>query len=124
LADSAHYDSGYPKSVSLEQTERAIACVPYLRSHAERIYAPVVQSQIERAIRLAEKLKGRELSSPFTARDVYNRSWELLNTSEWAQEAIGYLVQAGWLREGHVATTDRGGRPTIQYYSVLVESKN
>jgi putative DNA primase/helicase len=115
LADSIFYGRKL-ESVSYESTERAIAWAPYIVSHAQRIYAPVLQNDRERAIKLAEKLKCGRLTSPFTVRDVYSKNWELLNTSDVVHQAATYLVQAGWLREERVGTTEKGGRPSIVYH--------
>ncbi len=115
LADSV-FCSRKLESVSQEQTERAISWTPYLASHTRRIYAPVLQGDLERALKLAEKIKSGQLTSPFTARDVYNNNWELLNSSDLVHQAAAHLVQAGWLREERVGPTEKGGRPTFVYH--------
>jgi putative DNA primase/helicase len=114
LADRTLDDSA-TSSVSIEHTERAIRWVTeYLPSHVERVYAAALQNSQEAALKLAEKLKVQNIEM-FSARDVYNSGWELLQNPEQVHDAAKRLVEAGWLQEREVRPGPKGGRPTVSY---------
>ena len=88
--------------VSLQAAARAADWCSYLEAHARRIYGLATNLQSQAAAALAERIgKGQldELGNGdgFTARDVYRKQWSLLDDREIVDEALGELVEAGWL---------------------------
>jgi hypothetical protein len=65
LALICHLADGGAGSVPQEAMARAAAWAEYLEGHAQRIYRSVTQVQVEAARRLAAKLLGGELPTPF-----------------------------------------------------------
>ncbi len=94
--------------VSLQAAARAADWCSYLEAHARRIYGLAANLQSQAAAALAERIaKGQldDLSSVdgFTARDVYRKQWSLLDDREIVDEALGELVEAGWLLQSVLA---------------------
>jgi hypothetical protein len=88
--------------VSLAAAARAADWCSYLEAHARRIYGLAANLQSQAAAALAERIgKGQldDLGSGdgFTARDIYRKQWSLLDDREIVDEALGELVEAGWL---------------------------
>jgi hypothetical protein len=91
---------------------RALAWVPYLTSHARRVYATLTDRTREATAALAQRLRTEPFPDPFTLRWVYRHHWAGLADRADVEPAVARLVDLGWLREVGVATTDTGGRPT------------
>lgn len=99
--------------VGSDAIERALRWIPYLDSHAERIYASVSQLEVKAAKSIITKIKAGGLSNPFTLRDVYRPQWSGLTHKADAQAAVDLLVDYDWLDEQR---DDTGGKPKILYY--------
>ncbi len=96
--------------VGLTDLLRALAWAEYLESHALRIYAPAMTTDIVAAVELHKRLAS--LPSPFTARDIYRKGWRLLDT-EGAARALVVLEDYGWVRA--VKSEPKTGRPKTHY---------
>jgi hypothetical protein len=87
---------------SLQAAARAADWCSYLEAHARRIYGLAANLQSQAAAALAERIAKGQLDDlgsgdGFTARDVYRKQWSLLDDREIVDEALGELVEAGWL---------------------------
>jgi hypothetical protein len=87
----------------------ALAWSEYLETHARRIYAPALEPDMAAAIELDRRLK--DLPEPFTARDVSQRGWRLLDR-EGTAAALVVLIDHGRIRG---ESSSGPGRPTIRY---------
>jgi putative DNA primase/helicase len=96
---------------------RATSFGEYLESHARRIYSYATRPDIDAAKTLLKRLASSKLSSPFKARDIYQKGWAGLENPSKAQAAINLLMEYHHLREDEITT---GGRPTVQYHWVKV----
>lgn len=88
--------------VSLAAAARAADWCGYLEAHARRIYGLAANLQSQAAAALAERISSGQLDDlgsveGFTARDIYRKQWSLLDDREIVDEALGELVEAGWL---------------------------
>ncbi len=105
--------------VSLQSSKMAAAWCQYLETHARRIYSLALDSSDRAAARLAEKIKKGKLKDGFKRHDVVSKKWTLLNNKRSAQEAIEYLVEAGWIKENfRLSNNQKGGRPSAPSYMV------
>ncbi len=84
--------------VSLQAVNKATALCEYFESHARRIYGLVVDIDQQAAEALAKKIRAGKLTDGFTARNVYRKHWQSLDSTELAQAACDELVELGWLR--------------------------
>jgi len=107
LCDSRH------GAVSESALLRAIAFSEYLESHAQRIYSYATRSDIDAAKTLLKRLASGKLSNPFKARELSQKGWAGLETTNKAQAAIELLMEYHHLS---VEEIDTGGRPTTHYH--------
>jgi hypothetical protein len=112
LALLIHIADGGKHPVGVDALERACAWGDYLESHARRVYSQGIAPDDMAARELAARIQDGDLSSGFTARDVYRRHWAGLSTREEAEKAIAVLIELGWLHEVKEST---GGRPSAKY---------
>jgi putative DNA primase/helicase len=116
------FAAGRPYStrmVSLDNMFRSMEWGFYLRSHAERIYSLAASPGQQAAYCLASKIKNHAVdpnrTGTFSARDVEQKNWKGLNTTEIVKQACSYLQSMGWIREILQGPGPRGGRPTVVY---------
>jgi putative DNA primase/helicase len=112
LALLIHLADGGKHPVGVDALERACAWGDYLESHARRVYSQGIAPDDMAARELAARIQAGDLTSGFTARDVYRRHWAGLSTREEAEKAIAVLIELGWLHEVKEST---GGRPSAKY---------
>ena len=97
LALLIHLANGEPGSVDIHCVRMAIAWSIYLESHARRVYAPVLNKDMECARALATKIQQGKLKDEFAIKDVYKSHWSNLTNSVQAKAAIDLLVDYDWL---------------------------
>ena len=101
---------------TLEAAKRAAAWCDYLEPHARRIYHCVTARSDTSVRLLGEKIRGRKLPSPFTARDVYRHEWIGLTEPLDVARALEILEELKWI-EGDMSTAaPGGGRPSMRYH--------
>ena len=96
--------------ISLDATTRACGWAEYLESHAKRVNALVNHPALH-AERLATHLK--DLNNPFTPREVQQKGWKGLNTSEDIKVALDLLCDSNYIK--FIRVDDTGGRPSNRY---------
>ena len=99
--------------IALDAFRKALAWVPYLRSHAKRIYASVTAGCIDSARTLGSRIEQGKVKDGFTLRDVIRCNWSNLTSSDEVHRAAEVLLDLGWLR---VTRETTGGRPTNRYW--------
>jgi hypothetical protein len=105
--------------VSIQAAKMGAAWCQYLESHARRIYSLALNSGNRAAARLAEKIKAGKLKDGFKRHDVVSKKWALLNDKRSVQEAIEYLIEAGWIKENfRESSSGTSGRPLAPIYMV------
>jgi len=100
--------------ITLQSAEKAAAWCGYLESHARRIYQMAIDVNQRAASELANKLINKRLKDPFTVRDVYRKSWYLLNDKEKVRVACEELEEAGWLRKASIPVEGRQSKVVYQ----------
>lgn len=92
--------------VEVPELQRAIAWSEFLRSHAMKIYSSGTPTQQHPASTLLSKLKGgmrRNKDAPpddfFTPREIVQKGWSGMKTTEELLPVLDTLVQHGWLRK-------------------------
>jgi hypothetical protein len=102
--------------VSLRSAQAAAAWCDLLEAHARRIYQSALDGDVDAAIHLGQRIKGK-LPNPFTARAVARKGWSGLTTAEEVRRAAGILQDRNWLKSFEVPTDrHKGGRPTEVYW--------
>ena len=96
-----------------EATNRALLLVPYLRSHANRLYAAGAIMSEDGAKLIIERR--RQLPNEFSARDLHQKSWANLGDREAVQASLEVLTATNHCREIPVQPTKAGGQPTAIY---------
>lgn len=91
--------------VELPELQRSIAWSEFLRSHALKIYSSGATTTQNKGYALLAKLKGgvhrNKGASPetfFTPRDIVQKGWAGMKTTEELLPVLDCLVQHGWLR--------------------------
>ena len=115
LALLVHLLDGGVGPVSLVATKKAVAWAKYLARHALRVYASGDNAVATAAKGLADKLKAGALPSGFTRRPLMRKQWHGLTRGDDIDAALGYLVDANWLRE---EITDSGSGSRSQVYII------
>ena len=94
---------------------RALAWSDYLRTHAERLYSAAVMPETTAAAALLNKIKAGKLTDGFKLKDVQQKGWAGLSTTDDVRKATSMLAVYDWLRveAGQVGAT--GGRPSATF---------
>jgi len=106
----------HPPTVSAGNASLAIQWCRYLESHARRVYS-IFDPETFAAQKLASRIKERvfEESNSFTCRDVQQKNWTGLRTTEEIRAALKLLHSAGWVRPIEKSSKPNGGRPSERY---------
>lgn len=102
---------GDQDKVGITATARALEWADLLRSHAERLYSAALNRDIEGAKLIIKRR--HKLPHPFKAKQLQQRGWSGLETTEATQAALTLLVEHGYLTEVETPTT---GRPSISFW--------
>lgn len=110
--------------VGKEELLRSLAWGEYLRSHAERIYRAATVPETVGAKALLKKIQAGKLSDRdgvlldrFTPREVVNKTWASLGSTQIVTKAADLLVEYGYLKSEIVKSSDplNRGRPSHRY---------
>jgi hypothetical protein len=101
--------------VCYENAYRAFRWMPYLESHAARIYSLTGTRDQLAARQLADKILSRVADEEFTCRDIEHKDWKRLDSAERVRQACLILERADWLRNVTEKPTGKGGRPSLKY---------
>ncbi|MFH0979952.1 MAG: DUF3987 domain-containing protein, partial [Planctomycetota bacterium] len=115
LALLIHLADGHAGPVGVGPLEKAVRWGVYLESHARRIYGTAVDSGTSAAHSLARKITSSDLTSGFTVREVYQKGWSGLGTTEEVGAAVAVLMDLDWLKEDR-EQNPAGGRPRVRYW--------
>ena len=119
LALLIHLADGGGSKIPRRALEKALAWYPYLLGHAQRIYSFAPQEAMTAAALLLKRLY--LLPDPFTARDVYRRTWAGLQTTEKTEAALAVLADYGHVLPKLRRSTAQGGRGTVDYFKSTAE---
>ena len=98
--------------------ELAIAWNDYLKAHAQKVYAAELNSEMQAAHTLAEKIRVGDITDGTTIREIYRHKWPSLDTAEGVFKALEILETHHWIRSEQVSN---GVRPkeVIRLHPVL-----
>jgi hypothetical protein len=113
LALIFHLIDGGRDAIGVEAMGRALDFADYLRSHARRLYSAGAVAAENGAKLIVERRA--QLPEPFTARDVWKKSWAGIYDRDSADAAIDLLTAAGYCREAPPSASPSGGRPTTSF---------
>jgi hypothetical protein len=102
------------KAVSVEAATMAVRWCAYLMSHARRIYGLLDTVSVEGAARILSEIKRGRVADGFKAREIVQKGWANLKSTEQVETAIGELLARHWIREEQQQQT--GGRPEAPRY--------
>lgn len=104
--------------VTGKSSRLAVAWCEYLESHARRIYATANSPEHEAAVHLSDKIRKKQLSSPFTARDIVRKGWHGFKDRQEVEAACEVLIEEDWLRMEVKLQSPSGGRPPLPDYII------
>jgi len=91
---------------------RALAWSDYLRTHAERLYSAAVMPETTGAAALLSKIRSGKVKDGFKLKDVQQKGWAGLGTTEEVRKAASMLEVYDWLRVEVGQAGAAGGRPS------------
>lgn len=103
--------NGEQETVGLDATQMALAWADFLRRHAERVYSAATSQNLAGAKLILNRRE--KLPQPFKAKQVQQRGWSGLDSTEAVAAALDLLEEHGYLRSIETRT---GGRPRIDYH--------
>jgi putative DNA primase/helicase len=89
---------------------RAIRWGEYLESHARRMYALAVNSDLAAGKALSQRILAGEVPACFALRDLYRNGWSGLSDRDDAERAISLLLDLDWLHQTVETTSGRDRR--------------
>ena len=107
LALTCHLADGGTGEVSDAAVERGLKWVPYLETHARRVYASTTIASADAARAIVAKIKSGHLKEQFGPREVWRPQWSLLTDRDTVHAALQLLVDYDWLTIGTVETEGR-----------------
>lgn len=96
--------------ITLQAAMLAGAWCDYLELHARKIYAGVMNPDVQAAHILGYKIRDGKVSHGCGIRDIYRNQWSGLHKKETVYAAVGVLEDCGWLRLQTVKGDE--GRPS------------
>jgi putative DNA primase/helicase len=102
-------------AVTLRSAEAAAAWCELLEAHARRIYQAGLDGDPEAAVRLSERIK-KSLPNPFKVRDVVQKGWSGLDSTEAVERAVGILEDRRWVKGREIPSGIKGGRQSTEYW--------
>ena len=105
-----HLAEGEIGGVGYSALERACAWAEYLESHARRMYAPALSSELDGAYTLLKHIRAGKLKDPFTTREVQRKNWAGLRDRDSIQQAIELLDEYHYVMIDDFKPTN--GRPS------------
>ncbi len=103
-----------PGPISARAATAAGTWCNFLEAHARRIYQAAFDGDTETAQMLAERFD--RLPDPFTAREVQQKNWQGLKTTDEIGGALNLLEDANWIASEEMPAGTSGGRPSTRYW--------
>ncbi|MFM7390237.1 MAG: DUF3987 domain-containing protein [Vampirovibrionales bacterium] len=107
LALISHLADRGQGAVTRNALEKALKWDTYLRSHARRIYNLGETQSYDSAESLLKRIQKKQVKTPFSLRDVYQKGWTGLKTLEDVKQAVDILESHNILQREQIITTGR-----------------
>jgi len=98
-------------TIGKQNAMRAYVWLEYLKTHAIRIYSPMLDTPARRAAALLEHIYKGDVADGDKTRDIWRRGWSRLASADDLADALDVLEELGWVRR-EVVKPDGGGRPS------------
>lgn len=118
IDNPAPADKSQKQFVSSDAATMAVRWCEYLMSHARRIYGLLDTAPLEAAKDLLRHIRQGDLPDGFKARDVRQKNWKGLTSSEQIGAALSELVTRHYVREVMPERDSNGGRPEAIRYAI------
>jgi hypothetical protein len=99
-------------TVALDVTRMAATWCEFLECHARRVYAGILQKDLQAAHALADKIRLGAITNGQSPREIYRNGWALLQTPDDVYAGLTHLEKLHWLRLRDTPRGAKGGRPT------------
>ena len=103
------------KQISQAAVNKAIRLAAYLETHARRIYASGLVSEVTAAKAILFHIREGDLEDGFRARELHRKRWMNLSERGLAQAALELLCDHDWIAEEISRPGPEGGRPSTIY---------
>ncbi len=107
LALLTHLAEGGRGDVGFDAMSTAIAWDAYLRTHAGRVYAAATNADAMAAQAIIKRIRKGDLPTAFASWEVWRKGWALLSERQTVADALGLLVELGYLRQRSRETNGR-----------------
>jgi hypothetical protein len=87
----------------------------YLKTHARRIYASGVVSEVAAAKAILAHVRRGDLRDGFSAREVYRKGWASLSDNDCVQAGLELLCDLNCIAAEARRRNQFGGRPSTSY---------
>jgi len=111
-----HLCDGGEGSVGVEATKRAVRWAEYLESHARRVYAIAASPERQTALPLLRRLVQWDRKKVIRLNSIRKKGWSGLTTDAGIEAALDCLEDCGWVQSHKSERTEKGGRPTKDYF--------
>jgi putative DNA primase/helicase len=98
-------------AVTLEVTRQAAAWGEFLELHARKVYAGILNKDLQAAHAIKARIDEGTITSGQTVRALYRHQWSMLRTPDDVFGGLATLERSGWLRVTMCRSAE-GGRPT------------
>jgi hypothetical protein len=98
------------EQVDIHSLQKAIKWGAYLKSHAMRIYNGFIEPQTIAANKILKERS--KLNDSFKAKEVQQKGWSGLVTTDQTKASLNVLIEHGYLIE---ITEPTGGRPSVSF---------
>jgi putative DNA primase/helicase len=102
-------------SISEISIPKAIRLARYLETHAHRIYASCIATEVAAAKAILLHIRKGDLKEGFRARDVHQKRWAHLSERGHVQSGLDLLCDLDWIAEEPCRSGPGGGRPSAVY---------
>lgn len=109
-----HLADGEPGPIGKPAVDLALRWMPYLESHARRLYRTPLEEESTQAETILDRIRGGQLRSGFTLKDIYRPQRDGIKTKKDAESAAEHLEEMGWIRR-QPEIVRRPGRPILRY---------
>jgi hypothetical protein len=113
-----HVADGAGGPISGAAVRKAIRLAGYLETHAHRIYASGMVSEVVAAKAILAHIKKGDLTDGFRAREVHRKGWTHLSERAQVQSGLDLLCDLDWIAEEanrQNRQNQSGGRPSVTY---------
>jgi hypothetical protein len=111
-----HVSGGASGPISEAAVRKAVRLARYLETHAHRIYASGIVSEVAAAKAILAHIRKGDIKDGFKAREVHRKGWTHLSERGHVQAGLDLLCDLDWTAEEACRPGQTGGRPSATYW--------